>query len=619
MTKHLLLVTIGPVQDFIAQARRTRDLWHGSHMISELSRAVARTLVEDGARLLIPALDPGDVGLRACWRPIRPETNRPPEAIANKIWAVTASDQDPAQLASHARAAVKGCLRSHADSVWQKFSTLLPPEVKPVWDEQVEDVLEFVAGWVALDGRPFTDVRAELDDGVTARKRLRDFRPWVNMGQSGARKSSLDGARVSVLPFADKGESGAKRKALITKLRLGSGEELDAIGLIKRGGAEPEQFIPLVNVALAPWLAWVARKHADALNECIRACESLEVQRLTSPLLADDFRFEASILLPARWPSLQEEQGYDKAEVKPRWETAKAVVLTLRHVTRAREDELYVACLVADGDRMGDAINRIHDPEQLRDFSRDLSAFANDARAIVGEHSGSLVYAGGDDVLAFVPVSRALDCAEALRRRFTKIVGASCRRLGLVDADHPEPSLSVGIGVGHYMESMGELLELGREAEAMAKGPALAMEHTRNALAIIVDKRSGGRRCWRRRWCETLVADFEADMAFTRRLSIGKIHEIEATLRRLPETAEQRTDELAGLLEREVARSLARNEGDPIALEDARITLGDDQIELAAKGYPACRRAVKDWIDRLLIAREVGRLSLVSPMMEDSK
>lgn len=42
--KHLLAITIGPVQGFIAAARRTRDLWSGSVLLSEVSKAVARTI-----------------------------------------------------------------------------------------------------------------------------------------------------------------------------------------------------------------------------------------------------------------------------------------------------------------------------------------------------------------------------------------------------------------------------------------------------------------------------------------------------------------------------------------------------------------------------------------------
>ena len=38
----LLAISIGPVQDFISAARKTRDLWFGSHLLSEISKAAAR-------------------------------------------------------------------------------------------------------------------------------------------------------------------------------------------------------------------------------------------------------------------------------------------------------------------------------------------------------------------------------------------------------------------------------------------------------------------------------------------------------------------------------------------------------------------------------------------------
>jgi CRISPR-associated protein Cmr2 len=40
---YLFLVNIGPVQDFIASARRSRDLWYGSWLLSELAKAAAAT------------------------------------------------------------------------------------------------------------------------------------------------------------------------------------------------------------------------------------------------------------------------------------------------------------------------------------------------------------------------------------------------------------------------------------------------------------------------------------------------------------------------------------------------------------------------------------------------
>lgn len=44
--KYLMIFSIGPVQEFIATARRSRDLWYGSWMLSELSKAAAKTISE---------------------------------------------------------------------------------------------------------------------------------------------------------------------------------------------------------------------------------------------------------------------------------------------------------------------------------------------------------------------------------------------------------------------------------------------------------------------------------------------------------------------------------------------------------------------------------------------
>jgi CRISPR-associated protein Cmr2 len=45
MSQHLWIISIGPVQEFIASARRSRDLWFGSWLLSELSKAAALRIV----------------------------------------------------------------------------------------------------------------------------------------------------------------------------------------------------------------------------------------------------------------------------------------------------------------------------------------------------------------------------------------------------------------------------------------------------------------------------------------------------------------------------------------------------------------------------------------------
>lgn len=57
----LLSISIGPVQDFIASARRSRDLWFGSHLLSELSKVAAKTIVNQKGEIIFPSNLNGNV------------------------------------------------------------------------------------------------------------------------------------------------------------------------------------------------------------------------------------------------------------------------------------------------------------------------------------------------------------------------------------------------------------------------------------------------------------------------------------------------------------------------------------------------------------------------------
>ena len=54
MSRYLLQISLGPVQDFIAAARRTRDLWFGSLLLSEISKAAAAAVSDAGGSLIFP-------------------------------------------------------------------------------------------------------------------------------------------------------------------------------------------------------------------------------------------------------------------------------------------------------------------------------------------------------------------------------------------------------------------------------------------------------------------------------------------------------------------------------------------------------------------------------------
>ena len=160
------------------------------------------------------------------------------------------------------------------------------------------------------------------------------------------------------------------------------------------------------------------------------------------------------------------------------------IVRDAREKLGINEPSPYFAVLAADGDRMGELISNIVNRESHIKLSAALACFSNIANEVVREYRGVLVYSGGDDVLAFLPLDMALECAKRLHEEFNKAIAPHSAG-GII------PSLSVGISVAHYSEHLQNLLQWARDAEKAAKNvdgkDALAVHlHTRTAGEMFI-------------------------------------------------------------------------------------------------------------------------------------
>ena len=162
------------------------------------------------------------------------------------------------------------------------------------------------------------------------------------------------------------------------------------------------------------------------------------------------------------------------------------------------EPERYYAILVADGDRMGKVISTREDKEQHLSFSAKLSEFADHAREIIKKHNGCMVYSGGDDVLAFLPLDCCLQAARELHEYFANLLKDYNVKDNKSDNEQ-SPTLSVGIAIGHSMEPLEDLLKFGREAEKAAKN-GKSIHDERDGLAVHLYPRSGSPIKIREKW-----------------------------------------------------------------------------------------------------------------------
>src|SRR4030081_2810088 len=131
-----LIVTLVPIQDFIAAARRTRDLWFGSWLLSELSKATAQSIARECGfeGLVFPGVsEPGELGRESA------------TSVANKIVVRVPAGKDPAAVAQGGEAGMRARLEELCDQAFTKIGPLYFEE-RPA-KAQVADLIEFA--WVS--------------------------------------------------------------------------------------------------------------------------------------------------------------------------------------------------------------------------------------------------------------------------------------------------------------------------------------------------------------------------------------------------------------------------------------------------------------------------------------
>ena len=499
MARHLVTLSLGPVQSLIGAARRTRDLWCGSWLLSEAARAAARVLHKRHPGCLIfpcPEL-PDDE--------LRPQ-NLPGDAanIANVLRAEVdlADDAAARALCADAQAAAAARLVQLGAGARERLGH---PVRDDVWRAQIDDILEGFAAWapVSSDDGGYGEANRRLGAVLSARKATRDFGASRPLAGEKLPKSSLDGALETVLPKWPENHPARR------KLRLSTGEQLDALGVNKRLAGDAEQFTAWPRIAADTWIEALTPDQQRRLRE---ACDPLVRLELSTRVrgnagIYEPLPFDGHLLYAFRLENELVRARCDRDGSSPEIEALERLRKCIRDIAKEKNADgapvgvpvPYAAVLKADGDRMGQLLWRAESAQRSRDISRALHSFASTVRGIVRKYRGHAIYAGGDDVLALAPLAQAFRCARALQAAFAESLGPVAADMRVLDE---RPTLSVGIGIGHVIEPLGALRARADRAEHDAKGDTEAPEAQRNALAVRLGIRSGAERRWRAQWTD---------------------------------------------------------------------------------------------------------------------
>ncbi len=496
MSGFLLAIAIGPVQDFIAAARKARDLWCGSWLLSEISKAVAKEVVRAGGTLIFPA--PAKAGDLEPWTDF---------TVVNKLLAVL-PDQAMPELSERLRHSAYQRLQGEMDEATRQARRLDVDINQERADRQLRGLMEFYAAWTPL-ANDYAAARGRVELLLIARKQLRDF-PQIP-GVAGVPKSSLDGAREDVI---------VRRGKRVWESRLGRNERLDAIGVIKRyGGHQPPRFDSTTDIAAVPFAAWMRQHRPDHWKKFEELTKD-GVNRV-SLIYEHESRLEEL-----------EQQDPGLAKALAEW----------RKSLGRKPGPPYYGLLIGDGDRMGSVIESIRQTEEHERFSRRLSKFAGSVAPIIARHEGCQIFAGGDDVLALLPLHTALHCVQDVNEAFgMEMQGFS-----------PQPTFSAGLAVVHALDPLSEARKWAHEAEQAAKN-----RYGRNALAIAVVPRSGEPVIGGGNWTDfPALVNRVLDGYSSRNLSPSFAHELQELMRRTP----QQIDDMLVLMAQALAKKKKEHE-----------------------------------------------------------
>lgn len=525
--RHLLQISLGPVQGFIAASRKTRDLAVGSALLAELSREAAGELVRQGASLIFP-----------------PDADKP---AANILLATL--EGDPKAAAKKARDMVLARLNEEVAGAAKEAGALVDPSADLT--EQAEKLLEWYAAWAPITEGDFAGARKRVGALMAGRKATRDFPPAPT--DNGRPKSPLDPSFPGVL----KSDSRTFQVRTGTDVRVKPREHLDAVGLVKRFG---------VFAGVAPRYA-STREIAMGMG-ALGPDEANPLFELERMLKGYEGLCDVDEALFGETDGLTRDLDGQSAEVREARTRKKAEIeAKVKEIAFDRKPRPYYCVLHGDGDAMGKLLDHLATSGEsaLRGFSVALTGFASRVPEIVRDHDGVCVYAGGDDVVALAPMDTAVELAKAIQRDFDATMKKWAD--GLASRPAALPTLTVGVAAVHVQDNLQESVKFAQRLEKRGKTEVFGGGKPKNALVIGAKPRSGGEIAVAGRWDEGFAEDFVAHREHLKegRLPRGFPYEIRALAEELTGFAKEdnltaTADELA---EKEVARILKKKRADP--------------------------------------------------------
>jgi CRISPR-associated protein Cmr2 len=550
MSNHLFLFTIGPVQSFIAQARKTQDLYAGSKLLSDLCLEGLKEVINNhSANPIFPFVEKHKVTKEYIF-------NNEIKSYPNRFLVEFTFHEKPTDEFINK---IGECISKRVqDKLIDISQKLLPKKDNgnlPIGAiEQIEDFLQVY--WVIIPFEKDDDYKltfTKIERYLGAVKNVRTFKQlhYQNNGKDFGevgRKCSLNGeynvkfynANESDIKNAIRkiqlekkeethnptdfeiAESISKNKLFLedfteiqmysdfekpnkngqndfkfkkidsSKLQLGEG--LSAISMLKRL-YEVENFPSTADISLLETLKYLksdVKKSFPLITEYSKLfyqhLDKLDGQLFYEENLTDKYF---------------KDHGYNNAIENI--SLIKSKQKDIETYVKSKDLKLtkYYAILTFDGDSMGKWLSgdNLSEGSDLLKFHKSLSGalsnFASWATNYINDKDnskGRAVYAGGDDFLAFINLNHLFDVMQKLRDEYRIRVSEPLK--DFKKDENKELTFSAGVAIAHYKIPLSIVLKEARRMQEQAK----EIDKEKDAFGITVLKHSGETPSTRMKW-----------------------------------------------------------------------------------------------------------------------
>ncbi len=487
----LCIFTFSPVQSFIAEARRSEDLFNGSAILVRLAQAAAQALVNGDQGTLV---SPASLG----------KTEDVPNVVVARL---------PKELAEERLTNARDALLKE----WQGIAEAARREAKltednmwqAIWQRQVYDCPPWQVFWVCVEeNTEFKKVYEEASDRLNSLKYSRTFQQACEEGE----KDSLSGKRSALHTREYKRARAYWAKmvdvlphVLTSKIKPGGRERLDSIGLIKRFAKLSSREFPSTSTVASWDFYQLAEKKAQAelqaYREAIEKFCDTKGRKIYATRKSDSlWPYDGDLFFGETLTRQRLETNYGIEVGESELTGLKEALEKLRKATGSRPSPYY-ALIHLDGDGVGKKKHEFSSAEEHRAFSAKLLEFSEWVRRNVApEQGGFLIYNGGDDILMMASLDHAIPLACQIAYEYKRTVSQT-----LAGKEDWLATMSAGIVIAHHLAPLSRVLETLHGAEQNAKHFMPDKWGNKDAVCVALTRRGGEAVIARSPWDELTI------------------------------------------------------------------------------------------------------------------